>query len=92
MAGKKKLSKKELANLQTVIATNNSINQNRANICLEKESAIRNIKSQFNEQWELLDLNSQQAQRDQQNYIAELTLKYGKSKQFDLDTGEIKNQ
>ena len=92
MAGKNKLSKKELANLQEIVGNLTGINQQRANICLKKELAIRQIEAEFNENWEVLDLQAQHAQREQNDYMAELSLKYGKNKIFDLDTGNIKDQ
>ena len=92
MAKKSNLSKKELQKLQESVGKSNQIRQNQAQLCLEKELETKRINNAFNENWEVMELNMDQAQRDQQQIMAELTLKYGKGKLFDLDTGAVKDQ
>lgn len=88
----KKLTKKEHEKLKNVVAQNHEIVSKRANLCLEKEIAIRQINARFDQNWEVAELNFQQSQRNQQNLLTELNLKYGDNKVFDLDTGEIRDQ
>lgn len=86
----KKLKTKELKKLQEAVNRLNTINQKRAQLCLAKEVEIRKTNDQFEENWEMLTMNSDQALRDQTNLLSELAIKYGKEKMFDLTTGDIK--
>jgi len=86
-----KITKEELEGLRKIVNSNNEINSKRASICLQKEVAIRQLEKEFDETWEMLDLQSNKGQEEQKNYLADLDTKYGQGKSYDLSTGEIKD-
>lgn len=86
-----KITKEELEGLRKIIQDNNETNNKKASICLQKEVAIRQLQKEFDETWELLELQSNEYQEVQKNYLADLDTKYGQGKSYDLSTGEIKD-
>lgn len=86
-----KITKEELEGLRKVIQEGNEVQNKRASICLQKEVAIKNLNKEFDENWELLELQLKNNQENRADLLKDLDAKYGQGKEYDLSTGEIKD-
>lgn len=86
-----KITKEELEGLRKVIQEGNEVQSKRASICLQKEVAIKNLNKEFDENWELLELQLKNNQENRVDLLKDLDTKYGQGKEYDLSTGEIKD-
>lgn len=86
-----KITKDELEGLRKVIQEGNEVQNKRASICLQKEVAIKNLNKEFDENWELLELQLKNNQEKRADLLKDLDTKYGQGKEYDLSTGEIKD-
>lgn len=86
-----KITKEELEGLRKVIQEGNEVQNKRASICLQKEVAIKNLNKEFDENWELLELQLKNNQENRADLLKDLDTKYGQGKEYDLSTGEIKD-
>lgn len=89
MASTKKLTKKELEELQKHVLGEQEVVKKKASLCLEKETKMRQINQEFDEQWELLGLHEKNSRNQTQNFVEKLNKKYGKEVSFNIETGEI---
>jgi len=87
----KKITKEELENLQELVGKNNDANNRMAQLCLNKERTFRNLQKEFDESFELIELQIKETNESQRDFLQELDTTYGQGKSYDLSTGEIKD-
>ncbi len=87
----KKITKEQLEKLQELVGKNNDANNRMAQLCLNKERTFRNLQKEFDESFELIELQIKETNENQREFLQELDTAYGQGKSYDLSTGEIKD-
>jgi len=87
----KKITKEQLEKLQELVGKNNDANNRMAQLCLNKERTFRNLQKEFDESFELIELQIKETNENQREFLQELDTTYGQGKSYDLSTGEIKD-
>lgn len=87
----KKIDPKELEQLQKHFQKANNLEQRRAEICVQKELQMRSIEENFENEWELIEIEMKDSAEKRAKFIKELDAKYGKGKNlaYDLQSGNI---
>lgn len=87
----KKIDPKELEQLQRHFQKAQNLHQRRAEICVQKEMQMRKIEEEFENEWELIEIESKDNSEKQAKLIQDLDKKYGNGKNlnYDLQSGNI---
>jgi len=86
-----KIEKQELEKLQEFVGKSNESKNAFASLCTNYTIALRNLNKEFEENYELSELQLKETNDKQVAFVKELDEKYGQGKSYDLSTGEIKD-
>ena len=73
----KKITKEQLEKLQELVGKNNDANNRMAQLCLNKERTFRNLQKEFDESFELIELQIKETNENQREFLQELDTTYG---------------
>ncbi len=92
MSKKQKMTNQELDNLTNIVNKSNELKKQLAIRTLEKEERIRHINYEYDILYNKVNDELRYIEKQQKEAVLELHKKYGKDKEFDIGSGEIKKQ
>lgn len=92
MSKKQKMTNQELDKLTNIVNKSNELKKELAIRTLEKEERIRQINYEYDILYNKINDELRYIEKQQKEAVLELHKKYGKDKEFDIGSGEIKKQ
>jgi hypothetical protein len=86
-----KIESQELEQLQALVGKSNESKNAFASLCTNYTIALKKTNKDFEENYELFEIQLKETNEKQVGFVKELDEKYGQGKSYDLSTGEIKD-